>query len=384
MNRSWIPVVAGGLALYLGACGDDDAPTSDPGAADDPVSRALAAPPTTPEEALEACADIPFPEMATTCRVEAAAFAATGGDDANASAACADIPEGTWRQECHFRVGEELARAGYAVAALRHCVQAGRFGRYCLTHAGWGLPPDPRHLSTGDPAEEVARIRSALTEIEAVLEGAPDGLEGEGRDIFRARLWYNLYLGTGVADPGPARAAPDPLAPYAWGAFALEAVRLLFPESAQPGSDAVQTVLQVAAGERPVPTGEPLPVRERHGRYNSPIPAPHEFEAPRVPVYGGGMRLVGADPQEDRVIAVLEGFYFRAATPADFFLPWTRDPRDRVRWTAARLFRLCAPQDVDMEAVLTEWAEGDDPALAWHARDALEHRTWERRRGGYR
>ena len=218
----------------------------------------------------------------------------------------------------------------------------------------------------------------------AALEGAPDGLEGEGRDIFRSRLWFNLYLGTGVADPGPAIAASGDLGPYARGAFALEAVRLLAATEGVARTQIPQLVTDIWRGDVPPPTGAALPIRERHGRYNSPIPAPHELESSRIPVYGGGMRLVGSGLDEDLTIAMLEGLYFQPDTPADIFLPYVDDPRQRVRWTAARLFRLCSPRQVVMEQELKTLLEHADAGVRWNAADALEHETWKRTPGGYR
>jgi hypothetical protein len=345
----------------------------------DPVTDAFLVPEGASEDTLAACERIPFPELAITCRVQVAARAGAAGLPALCEKACARVEDDTWRQECHFRAGEELARAGQAMEALRHCVGAGRFGRFCLTHAGWALPPDEGVDSSLPPAEIQARVDLLLDRVARILRGAGDGLEGEGRDIFRSRAWFNVYFGTGVADPGPARAATADQAPFARTAFALEASRLLFPPEAPLPPDAADRILAVWSGLRPPPRGEPLPAGRRLGRYHPPVPAPAELESARIPVFGGGMRLVGRNDAEDLLLAALESLFFREATTAEAFLPWIADPRDRVRWTAARLFRLTPPHALDMETELLRLLDDPDDTVRWNARDALDARSWEPR-----
>ncbi len=344
----------------------------------DPVTEAFRTLPQDPVAALEICQQEPFPQMVVPCLVQVAALASRKGDLPTAEAACSAVEDGTWRWECYFRMAEELSRGGDAAEAVEHCLLAGRFARFCTTHAAWFLPRDPSMDSSGSPSRVLDTLLSHYREIERLLSGAPDGLEGEGRDIFLSRLWFNLYFGSGVADPGPASLAPDYQAPYARGAFALEALRL------HGGSDAVDYVLSVWRGDIPPPRGPPLPEAERHGRYNSPIPAPTEALMQKIPTYGGVMRLVGRDQAEDLTVAALEAMYFQPDTPADLFLPWLEDGRDSVRWTAVRLLRLCAPDELDMEDTLRELAKASDAGIRWHALDALEHRTWERQPEAYR
>jgi hypothetical protein len=364
------------LPLVLGSCG-----SSTP---DDPVAAALSAPLEDPASALASCAHNPFPELAITCRVQVAAAAASRNDEKTAEKACSAIRDSTWNQECHFRVGEELARQGESFTALRQCARAGRFGRFCLTHAGWHLPPDDGIDSRLPVPAVLEHNRALLDQVGQALVGATDGLEGEGRDIFRSRTWYNVYVGTGVANPAPARAAPDDQAPFARGAWALEAARLLFPDDQPLPGDAVSRMEDVYRGEAPVPTGPALPVSERLGRYHSQVPAPAELSAARIPTYGGGMRLVGSTESEDVTIACLEGLFFRDSTPADAFLPFVSDTRDRVRWTAARLLRLAPPERIDMEATLRSLLYNPDEDVRWNADDGLKGQTWlpPQQRGG--
>ena len=64
---------------------------------------------------LSDCEAIEFAELRTTCQVSSAAHAAAMGDDQGAWDACMTIEEGLWREECHFRAGEELGRAGRVI-----------------------------------------------------------------------------------------------------------------------------------------------------------------------------------------------------------------------------------------------------------------------------
>lgn len=346
------------------------------GGGQEAVDAALAPWPEDPAALAETCAGLAFPELAITCRVQAAARYAQHDDSAGADAVCALVPEGTWREECHFRAGEELGKRGRTADALHHCRQAGWYARNCLTHTAWGLPADPTLTSAAAPALVRAAGEELLGQVDQLLAGAEDGLEGEGRDLILSRFGFNVYVGTGVADPAPAK-IEGPLGVVLRTGFAIEAARLL-PE---PSAEAI---LAVWRGEAPVPTGAPLPAQRRVGRYTQPIPSPYEVDLPRAPVFGGGMRAVGTSVDEDMAIAALEGLYFREDTPAEAFLAHVDDPRDRVRWTAARLLRLVPPRTLDLEAELRRLtAEHADPAVRWHAQDGLDNRTWEppKRRG---
>ncbi len=350
------------LLVLLLACGEDA-----PGAADP-----LGPWPEDPRELAAFCPTLPYAELQTTCRVQAAADFGRAGRADEADAVCAEVAEGTWREECHFRAGEELGRAGRTVPALRHCGKAGWFGRNCLTHAGWNLPPDPALSPATPPAQVVAAADELLGAVDQALAGAGDGLPGEGRDLVMARFGYNLYVGRGAAEPGPAR-ADGPVGVTLRTGFAIEAARLL-------AAPTVEAIVAIWRGEAPAPTGPPLPPDARVGRYAQRVPSPAEHGVPHAPTYGGGARLVGETAGEDVTIAALEALFWREDTPSEAFVPWLDDPRDRVRWTAARLVRTAGPRSLDLPGLLTRLAaDHPDDNVRWHARFGLEKRTWERR-----
>lgn len=352
------------LPLWIVAC-------SGAAPAPDPTLHALAPWPDDPTALLARCAAEPFAELAITCRVQAAARLGALGDSDRAHTVCAEVPEGTWRDECHFRAGEELGHAGHAVAGLEHCARAGWFGRNCLTHTGWRLPRDPSLHPELDPARLAAAYDELDGRVVAALAGAGDGLEGEGRDIIRARFGFNVYVGSGSARPEAAR-LPAPLGPSLRTGLAIETARLLGDAAS------VEAILAVWSGARPPPEGPPVADTSALGRYSLPLVAPGEHGTPHIPVFGGGLRPIGETPDEDMTIAALEGMFWRESTTADTFVPWIHDPRPRVRRTAARLLGRAPPTHIDLPAFLSELADShSDPTVRWHASQALKSRAWQ-------
>ena len=360
------------ITLILAACGGEERA----------VERAMAPPTPGAPGALQACGALAFEEMRVLCRIEVAAQAGARGEPELAEQACAQVPEGTWAHECHFRAGEELGRSGHAARALEHCARADRFARFCVTHAGWALPPGPS-LDAQQPIEDLipaldARLAAIAT---AAAELEPD-LQPEALDTFRMRLWFNAYYGTGQAHPGAARAASPGQQAQARSAYLLEAARLAWQPGGVPLQGAAEQLVARWEQHGPALEGPALAQEARHGRYGVPLPVPCERSLQPVPLYGGGRRILGADADEDLHIAALEALFFRSDTTAEHFLPWVEDPRDRVRWTATRLLRSSEPGGLDMAATLEGLRDHPDSCVAWHARDALGKRAWERRPGG--
>ncbi len=353
------------LVALLGGC-----PSDEPGPVD-----LLAPLPRDPAEALEACAREPFPELATTCRVEAAARAAGADRPEVAEAACAAIDDPRWGEECHFRAGEELARRGRMGAALGHCMRAGRYGRFCVTHSAWHSPPQ-RALDPADVAAVLQRESASDAEVQVAVQGAAGELAAEARDTMRARFWFSTYLGSGSADPAAARAAPPASTPAARTGFALEAVRLLLPREATVPADAVEQIAAIWRGDLPALTGSPLGPHHRHGRYHPPLGTRAEEGAAVLPQYGGGRRLVSSDPACDLTVATLEALYFRPETSAEIFEPWIAHECPEVRWTATRMVRVTPSATLDHEAVLGALVDHADPGVAAQASEGLRTREW--------
>ncbi len=349
-------------ALLLLAC------TQAPGP--DPTAAALGPWPADPLVLSAFCPSLPYPELITTCRVQAAAGLAGQGDSDAAWAECASLQPGTWLEECHFRAGEELGAAGLTLEALRHCAAAGWFGRFCLTHAGWKLPRDPDLDSSLSPSEVQAAGLELLAAVDAALAGAGDGLEGEGRDIVFARFGFNVYVGSGRADPGPARLS-GPLGAALRTGYAIEAARL-------SGRRDLPGLVALYQGQGAAPTGDRLDEKARVGRYTVPIDSPFERGQPHLPTFGGGRRLVAEDPDEDFMIAALEALFWLGDSPPSAFEPALQDARPKVRWTAARLLRLVPGEPLAQRALLEELAaQHPDENVRWQASDGLRTGSFE-------
>lgn len=285
------------------------------------------------------------PQLKTLCLVQLAADLGRKGDAPGAAAACGAVAPGLWNAECHFRAGEELAKAGALALGLASCQQAGKYRTFCFTHAVWGAP-------AGD---------GALADWVALGSGWEDV---DGVESLRARWWFNHYFGTGRADSADAKAASADDAPHARGAWALEAVRLA---GGDPGAAR-------AAWEGATLSGTPLAPPDRIGRYDLPFAIAEEQALPSVPGFGGSRRLVGGTPEEDLDIALLEAAYFRESAGSATFAPWLADPRPRVRYTALRCYRTLPSPDA--EAVLTALKDDPDAIVRAHVADALKYRTW--------
>ena len=284
------------------------------------------------------------PQLRALCHVQVAAARGKAADFAAVTDACAlydgrtDAFDELWADECHFRGGEELARAGELEDGLWHCNQAGRFRKFCFAHAAWQVPP------TGD----------ALAEWEAWA--LPFGAREV--ETIRARWWFNQYFGTGAA------ATPTVDSPHARGAWALEAVRLCAGDLDCARAAWTGTL-----------AGDPLPVERRLGRYDLPFEVPGDDAVATLPTFGGGQRYAGATPEEDLDIALLEGLYFRESIGAGAFVPWLSDARPAVRWTALHRYRTLPSEGA--EATLRAMSEDPDPVVRALVADALEYRTWE-------
>lgn len=288
-------------------------------------------------------------ELQVPCRVEQASSAAKAGNVEAVATACNALT-GPWKEECAFRAGEELGRAGQAQAGLLWCAQAGRFSRFCLTHITWEL----------QPGLSLPTLLEASTHWP--IQGEPSRAEVEAH--LRAKFWFDQYYGTGTADPTPARNASDADAASARGAWALEAVRLQGPEIAAQAWKTGQ-VLQ----------GNALPPTERVGRYDPPMPIPGEEQLPHVPTFGGSRRLIGENIDEDIQIAILEGIYFQMKNTGDLFIPALSSTSPRLRYTAFHLYRTVP--STDPIQTLSPYANDPDPVVRAHVADALQHRTWE-------
>ena len=272
---------------------------------------------------LKDCAQMPLEGARITCQVTQAARAGALGDVEGVEAACEGLVD-VWQYECRFRAGEELGKAGRTDAALRQCAQAQDFARNCVTHAAWGLPKREGLDPSQDVGPAMAEFESLVT---TALDGAPQGVAPEAVDTLMARAWFNLYVGAGDADPTAAKSATSFQA-HARSAWAIEATRLLDSEVA------IEPAMACWNGGV-CPTGRS--VAQPKGRYSTPVVVPATERHPHVAGFGGSIRLAPTEEQQDLMVALLEGQFFRESTTNLAFVDYLDDERDAVRWTACKL-----------------------------------------------
>ena len=266
------------------------------------------------------------------------------------------IEEGLWREECHFRAGEELGRSGRVERAFSHCVRAGRFAKKCLTQAAWYMPPD----RSVDPLAEnaLSEILSLEKRTRNALSEAPQGVSSEGVDVILSRAWFNLYYGTGLSNPAVAKKAPGEHAAHARTAFALEAVRLIAPWDRPAPANTVEQVVAIWKGRKKPIKGEPLGER-RLGRFVTAVLPDDVRDVHHVTTFGGGRRMVAERPEDDVVIAALEALFFEKAPVRRFSRPTL--PTPEIGFVDCGKLLPWAGQGNDaVNAIL----EGDDPVLA--------------------
>jgi len=301
-------------------------------AEEDLVGRALKMTPT----ALFDCEEVPFPELATWCRMDVGRQAATAGDLVGVLEACRSIVEPLWKDECHYVAAEVLGEAGDIAGAFSLCTDSGVFVDLCTNNVSWAkrAPLDVRALGTVRAETLVDDfVRTALRNLQAV----PPKTKEIAATNLRVSAWFDIYYGSGEADPVHLENLSSDDAVPARTAFAAEVIRLL--GTGIGGADPVRTVLGVWRGDAAVPRGTPL-AREHWSVRVANLDFDPFGTHLQTPVFLSSARFVADDATEDLGIAALEAAFLQQPTPAAAFAPWLEDERERVRWTAAKLFAL--------------------------------------------
>lgn len=333
--------------------------------------------PKAAERALASCSDSLFPELETTCLVEAAARAAGEKRNDLAEAACEAVESAQWREECHFRAGEEFGRRSELVHAVSHCARAGQYSRFCLTHLGWYQPPSP-DIDPSNATSTGEALDLYLGRVAGGLQYGTPAFAQQAREVLITSFWFNVYFGRGDASPAAARSAEGHSGASARWAWATEVVRRLVPREGPTPPDVVEQALAVWRGDQTLDVTPPLDLRHRHGRFHPPLPTRLPEPVREMQTYGGNRRLVAPEPDDDLVVALLEALYFHPEVPAEVFLPFIEHASREVRWTAARLIRVTPSDQLDHDQVLTRLAAHADSGIAAHGREGLRFREWER------
>lgn len=299
------------------------------------ASALLSVPPARPEDL--GCPEAPG---GTPC-ITAAAEAALEESDAAAAAACLALPEGAWRSECFFALGEARGAsadpADYA-AAVDLCAAAGSFADNCVGHVTTRRAvARASAVCEGDPAawEAVAREGEAVAATWAP-RGAPHRAAAVGR--FWSAAFARAHdtapaLGGDALDHVPAEALPQ--------LRGILAARLLALEGEEARSLAawvtrLEEVLEARLGAR-----APWSCRRARvtGRPSWPVDRSEaDREIPATNHRVSSRRAVSEDPAVDGAIVFLEAAAREPGGPHRGLLEeGLAHPDPLVRWTAERL-----------------------------------------------
>lgn len=155
------------------------------------------------------------PMLVGECQAFAAWALVDAGDEPGARAACAAMPAGPWRDECHFGLADRLDPWGAPLREL--CDQAGAFRDACLSHA-LGRRAQAV-LSASAPGDEVAAF--AQVEVLAVQVFGPQ--RGPARARVIARKAIAARLEGGDLSTSHCGAAPAALCAEGYAAAVLAA-----------------------------------------------------------------------------------------------------------------------------------------------------------------
>ena len=305
-------------------------------------------------------------DLAPICWVQAAAVLANHNQPQKAAAICQDL-ESTWKHECHFRVGEELSARGDLPLGIAHCVKAEQFARNCITHAMWRTSI-AKNLNSN---MAVNKIQMAFIElqgnVERQLQKASPSLQHQALDNLMPQFAHSMFVGSGIANPALAH-LPDEEGVWYRTAFAIEAARILFSGK----NPSIESIIEHWQQQRTL-TGSPSQSEAFKGRYRPTRISPWEESKRRAIGFAGGSRLIGATPQEDIVIAALEGAFWVESTPFEVFLPWLDDSRENVQLTAAKLLSQLAENDRKLTTKLRFLSKNYNNKIRWYL-DPLKKR----------
>jgi hypothetical protein len=325
--------------------------------------------PTEPKELVQRCNNESLEEFKITCRVQAAALFGMRGEEASGASLCQQINDVLWQEECHFRLGEELAVSGNLTAGLRHCALAGRFSQNCLTHAIWRNPQSIQFPSKNGAQKILNSYQEWQSAAQSSLQELPHQQQIAAMEDLNARFGYSVYFGTGELYPEPAHLS-GPLGTSLRTGFAMEAARL-FSFEKKVSIERIITLWESGKTYK----GEATNNAYKQGRHYPAILSPFEKEVPKINIYGGGKRLVANTPKEDIIIAAMEAMYWLEDTPPEIFLPWIDHSSGPIRWTAVKLLRLCHSKDFAWENTFNQILQNGDPAAKWHIHDAIKKTT---------
>ena len=332
--------------------------------------------PSDPYELVERCDKENIVEMQIICRVQAAADFGKINKEKRGDETCNKVKPKIWNEECHFRLGEELASYGNLMAGFSHCSRSGFYAKNCFKH----ISQNWRHSFTLDKTnlnsiEDLQDIHTNLIEkAQKNIFDIPEELERSILQNLTAQFGTYIYLGNGSLEISPINITGFLGAALRTG-YAMEAARLL--NKSRKAS--VENIIEVWKN----PTTVKVPLRDKsslHGRYQSGLISPYEYKLPKIELYRGGTRLISETPEEDITIAALEAMYWLENTPSESFIPWLKSESLTIRLTAAKLLRFSMTPEIENSEQFLQIKEAADSNVKWYFTQTMSGKKRRRKK----
>ena len=280
---------------------------------------------------LQQCEKELVSEVQTICWIHAATVLIQEDPKGDVSAACNNITEELWRDECYFRAAEELSILGRWQEGIRACRLSGRFEYDCIKHSYWrepfkNVPPNDAPLS--DIKAEFEKIRSDTS---VLLKGLPTATYNEGIANISAQFAHSLIVGKGRARADLAHEKGE------FGAFfrtvyGIEGARIL---SARRELQ-VDAIVQSWEEKKDI-VGIKSRRKSFTGRYYHNKRSKQERALSSIVSFGGYTRIQSKEPNIDITVAALEGIYSLPSASSSLFKPYINHQHPEIRLTARRL-----------------------------------------------
>lgn len=234
------------ILLVLFACGTQPAGVSQLTVENPDLSAYLQASEETDlAQGLAHCHKIQAPDRLGECVAFQVQQGARNQPDL-AEQACGDLPDGLWKDECHFLLAEAITVAEEPVPAAAACRKAGRYFQPCFMHL---LNAHAGYLRSSIPVEKVF----------GAYEIALDLAGPEAPADFRHRAWSLFFRSEAVSGPTLDPASCEALAEYgpACRSGLREALSRALSKSMREASTAQR---QTACGIRPPDAAHLAPV----------------------------------------------------------------------------------------------------------------------------
>ncbi|MAA79779.1 MAG: hypothetical protein CL916_11015 [Deltaproteobacteria bacterium] len=324
--------------------------------------------PTDPYLLLKRCEKEEIEELQITCRVQAASDFGAINEESIGADICSKIKSKVWNEECHFRLGEELASAGNIMAGFLHCSHSGFYAMNCFTHIGRrkdDVFKDNFALANKSMEEIQESHAKMLDEAQKNIFNVPEKVKVSLLKDLTAQFGISVYFGRGSLEYSPADMNGLLGAAMRTG-YAMEAARILSAD----GNASVENIIEVWNNPTHVDavtaTNATL-----HGRYHSGLISPYEHKLAKINLQGGGTRLISENPQEDITIAALEAMYWLEQTPSESFIPWMNNRSHLIRLTAAKLLRLSMTPELRKNPRFIQAKSEADGKVLWYFKQTL-------------